>query len=122
MALGQQRLVGLQQGVELAGIVPPAHLGGEDAAAVLDHVLECIGEIILALVGRRGQYVIDPGPERVHVPDVVKPYVGQLRHRFGGLLDDAGHEALVIGDHHSEALVVFHFLGPDDSVGVSAVD
>ena len=52
-ALLQQDAVGLERGLELAAVVPAADLGGQDPAARVDHVLERVGEIVLALVGRR---------------------------------------------------------------------
>ena len=48
--------------------------------------------------------------------------LASLRDRRRGLLHDAGHVALGIGDHHAEALVVLHLLGPDDPVGIGPVD
>ena len=51
-ALPEQDLVRLEQRVELAAVVPATHFGGEDPLALLDHALEGIGEVVLALVRR----------------------------------------------------------------------
>src|SRR4051794_18890728 len=42
-ALAEQDLIGLQQRVELAAVVPPSNLCGQDSPAMLDHPLKGIG-------------------------------------------------------------------------------
>ena len=66
--------------------------------------------------------MVDALPEGVDVADVVEPDVGQPRDRLARLLDDPRHVPLRVGHHDPETLVVVHFLGPDDPVGVGPVD
>src|SRR5215208_3937257 len=121
-ALGQQNSVGLQQSVQLAAIIPATDLGGQNPLPMLDHPLESIGQVPLALVGRIREHVVDALPQAVRGLDVIEPDIGQLRDRGRGLLDYAGHVTLRVGDHHSEALIVLHLLGPDDPVRIGPVD
>src|SRR5690606_14450535 len=117
-ALLEQDPVGLQRGAELAAVVPAGHLRSPDLAAVLDHVLERVGQVVLTLHGRRGEHVIDSGPQGVDVADPVEADVGELADRRRRLLDDARHVAILVGDHYAEALVVLHLARPDHAVGV----
>ena len=77
-SLLEHRLVGLQQRVELARVVPPFHVHDLDACAVVDHVLECIGEVVLALVGRLLEYVRHAFGQQFPVADVVQADVCAL--------------------------------------------
>src|SRR5690606_13623704 len=88
-ALREQDPVGLQRRSELAAVVPAGHLGSPDPAAVLDHVLERVGQVVLALHRRGCKHVIDAGPERVYVADPVESDVGELADRRRRLLDYA---------------------------------
>src|SRR6185503_210372 len=121
-ALPKQYFISLQQGVELTAVVPSANLCGQDSLAVLDHPLKCVRQIPFSLVGRIGEHVIDALPQAVGGFDVVEPDIGELADRRGRLLHDFGHVSFGIGDYHSEPLVILHFLGPDDAIGVGTLD
>lgn len=88
---------------------------------MIDHVLQRVGEVVLPLVGRLGEDVIDAFVEQSPIAneleaDVHLPGDGRLR-----LLHNAGHEARGVRLNDAEALIVFDLLGPDDAVGVGAV-
>src|SRR6266576_2407513 len=72
----EQMLIGLEQRVYLAAVVPPRHRRGEQPAAAVYHVLERVREIVLAtLPGRLRQRVRDAVEQRLPVPDVLQPDV-----------------------------------------------
>src|SRR3954468_7918497 len=64
-SLAKQDLVGLQQRVELAAVVPSSTLCGEDSLAMLDHPLKCVRQIPFSLIGRIGEHVIDALPQAI---------------------------------------------------------
>src|SRR6476620_512795 len=121
-SLAKQDLIGLQQRVELATVVPSSNLCRQDSLAMLDHPLKGVRQIPFSLVGRIGEHVIDALPQAVGGLDVVEPDIGELADRRGRLLHDFGHVAFGIGDDHSEPLIILHLLGPDDAIGVSTLD
>ena len=118
----QHLTIRLEQRVELPRVEPSTHLDRLDPRTVVDHVLERIGEIVLALVGRLGEHVIDAFEEQPPIADEVEADIRLPGDRRGRLLDDARHEAVGVRHHDAEALVVLDLLGPDDAVGVGAID
>ena len=55
----QHRAIRLEQRIELPRIVPALDIHDFDLRALVDHVLEGVGEIVLALVRRLLQHVIE---------------------------------------------------------------
>ena len=121
-SLFQHGAIGIQQRFELTGVVPSGHVDDSDLGAVIDHVLEGIGEIPLALVRRGGEHVTDALEQQLPVLDVVQTDVGALRDRILRLLDNPGHVTVLVGDDDAEALIVLDFLRPDDAVVVAVLD
>ena len=91
-------------------------------APVVDHVLEGVGEVVLPLVRRGAQNVIDPLEQQLPVADVVQSDVGALGDRGRGLLDDPRHVPAGIGHDDAKALIIFDFFRPDDSIGLGRFD
>ena len=118
----QQVMVGLEQRFHPAAVVPPPDRGRPDLAPVIDHVLKRIGEIPLALVLRHGQGVLYSFKQQFPILDVVQSDVCQLRNRFRRLLDYPRHVADIVGDNHTESLIVFHFLDPNDAIRIESMN
>src|SRR5690606_7419165 len=77
--------VRLEERAELTTVVPTIDLDGPDLRAVIDHVLERIGQVVLlALRLRPAHHVMDPLEEELPVTDVVEPDVRELRDRVAG--------------------------------------
>ncbi len=112
----------IEQGVQLAGIVPAFHVDHFQRGAFVDHVLKSIGEKILAELRRLPHYVIDSLEQQLPVPDVVQSDVRPLGDGVLRLLDDPRHVPAGICDDYAEALIVFDLLGPNDAVGVGRID
>ena len=115
----EQVAVGLQQGVELAAIVPAADFLDPDTGTVVDHVLEGVGQVILArLPGGPSHGVADTVEQQLPVPDVVEPNVGEPGDRVGRLFHDPCHVAVRVRHDDAEPLIIFHLLRPDHARSV----
>src|SRR5216117_3244528 len=78
-SLLEQVAIGLEQRLHLAAVVPPTHRRCKEPPAAVHHVLEGVGEIVLApLPGRLPQHVRDTVEQRLPVLDVIQPDVGEL--------------------------------------------
>src|SRR5690606_13171698 len=109
-----QMAVGLEQGVDLAGVVPAFDGLDAELCTAVDHVLEGVGQVVLgARAARALARVLDPLEEQRVIADVVEADVRELRDGILRLLDDALHVAVAVGDDDTEALVVLDLLGPD---------
>src|SRR6266480_80496 len=116
----EHRLVRFEHRLDLAGVVPPLDVDHFDLRPLLDHVLERVGQKILALILGLFEYPVYALEQELPVPDVVKANVRSLRDRRLRLLDDLRHVAILVGDDDAESLVVLDLLHPDDSIGVDA--
>ena len=115
----QHRTIRLEQRVQLARRRTIPDLDHFDARALVDHVLERVREILLALVLAAGEHVIDAFVEQLPVPDVLEADVRALGDRRRRLLHDPRHVPVRVGHDDAEALIVVDLLRPDDSVGVA---
>src|ERR1700737_885542 len=120
-ATGKHRLVRLDHRLDLASVVPALDIDDFDLRALVDHVLERVGEKILALILRLRQHVLDALVQQLPVLDVVKSDVGALGYRGLRLLDDLRHVAVLVGHDDAESLVVLYLLDPDDSISVDGL-
>src|SRR5712664_2526673 len=68
----EQMLVGLEQRVDLPTIVPPADFADIELLPLIDHVLECVGEVELPTLPRGTlHHVIDAVEQRAPILDVL---------------------------------------------------
>ena len=68
----EEMLVGLEQRVDLAAIVPAADLADIELLPVIDHVLERVGEVELPTLPRGAlHHVIDAVEQRAPILDVL---------------------------------------------------
>src|SRR6267378_27364 len=118
-AVLQQVLVRFEQRIHLAAVVPAGDFADEEFLPVVHHVLERVREIELAaFTGRTLQDVFDTVEQRAPILHVLQSDVGPFGNRRIGLLHYLCHVALLVGHDDAEALVVLHFFGPDDAVGL----
>src|SRR5256714_15040220 len=117
-AMLEQVLVGLEQRIHLAAVVPAADFTNQQLLALVHHVLERVRQVKLAALPRRTlQDVLDPVEQRTPVLHVLQPDILTPRDRGAGFLHDLRHVALLVGHDHAEPLVIFDLLRPDDAVG-----
>src|SRR5207237_9407736 len=115
----EQMLIGFQQRVDLAAIVPAADFADVEFLSLIDHVLERVGEVELPTLPRRALHdVIDAVKQRAPILHVLQTDVRASRDWRAGLLDDLGHVSLLIRHDHAEALIVLHLFAPDDAVRI----
>ena len=107
----QQPGVCLYQCLGQAAVEPFLHGGGAELATLLDHHLQCVGQLEFApgadVVIHQ---VLQCRPERLDILDVVDADDGFVAHDFLGLFDQALDAAFGIGHGDAEAVRVFYFV------------
>ncbi len=105
-----------QQSLRFPAIVPTCHLQYLYPGPLIDHVLQGVGQEVLAEIGLRAQRSIDPLEQETVVAYIVEADVGQTRNGFLRLLDDPLHDSVLISHDHTEALKVLDLLRPDKAL------
>lgn len=111
----QQPCVGLNERLGEPAVQPFADGGGAELAALLNHHLQCIGQLKFApgadVVIHQ---VLQCRPERLDILDVVDADDGLVAHEFLRLFHESINAPVFAGDRYAEASGILHLVSVED--------